>query len=106
MRDAEGRREKLAHRQTRVWSAQAVLAPLLPTAMLRHLIRRSMASPVESGNMAILLAKVFFSTAALLNPPALCAAPFAKGGSWVPSFAKGGTGRISPAVLHGSRTPN
>jgi hypothetical protein len=47
--------------------------------------------------MAILLANVCCSTAALLNPPALRAAPFAKGGSWVPSFVKGGTGKISPA---------
>jgi hypothetical protein len=34
----------------------------------------------------------------LLNPPASCAAPFAKGGVSVPSFDKGGLGRISPAV--------
>jgi len=30
--------------------------------------------------------------------PALRAAPFPKGGFWVPSFDKGGTGRISPTV--------
>src|SRR5437773_12081816 len=46
----------------------------------------------------ILLANVLFTTAPLPNPPALRAAPFTKGGFWVPSFSKGGTGRISPAV--------
>jgi hypothetical protein len=53
---------------------------------------------LECASHAILLANVCCSTAALLNPPARRAAPFAKGGSWVPSFFKGGTGRISPAA--------
>src|SRR5438552_2142364 len=46
----------------------------------------------------ILLANVLFITATFPNPSALRAAPFTKGGFWVPSFVKGGTGRISPAV--------
>src|SRR5947209_1349362 len=54
----------------------------------------------------ILLANVLFITATFPNPPALRAAPFTKGGFWVPSFIKGGTGRISPAGSHSSRTPN
>src|SRR5438093_5116047 len=54
----------------------------------------------------ILLANVLFTTAPLPNPPALRAAPFTKGGFWVPSFSKGGTGRISPAVSHGLHTPH
>src|SRR5438445_3652689 len=54
----------------------------------------------------ILLANVLFITATFPNPLALRAAPFPKGGFWVPSFIKGGTGRISPAGSHSSRTPN
>ena len=53
---------------------------------------------LECASHAILLANVLFITATFPNPPALRAAPFTKGGFWVPSFIKGGTGRISPAV--------
>src|SRR5258705_13479479 len=49
----------------------------------------------------ILLANVFSSIAMRQNPPALHAAPFTKGGFWVPSFGKGGTGRISPTASNG-----
>ena len=66
--------------------------------MLRATNGRSTASPAESGSRAILLANVLFITATFPNPLALRAAPFTKGGFWVPSFIKGGTGRISPAV--------
>src|SRR5438093_6506027 len=71
--------------------------------MLRATNGRSTASPAESGSRAILLANVLFITATFPNPPALRAAPFTKGGFWVPSFIKGGTGRISPAVSPRSR---
>ena len=67
--------------------------------MLRATNGRSTASPAESGSRAILLANVLFITATFPNPLALRAAPFTKEGFWVPSFIKGGTGRISPAVL-------
>src|SRR5213593_4802388 len=66
----------------------------------------SRCSDLECGSHAILLANVLFITATFPNPPALRAAPFTKGGFWVPSFIKGGTGRISPAVAPGGRTPN
>src|SRR3989442_14174290 len=58
---------------------------------------------LECASHAILLANVLFITATFPNPPALRAAPFTKGGFWVPSFIKGGTGRISPAVSPCSR---
>ena len=53
---------------------------------------------LECASHAIRLANVLFMTVTLPNPPALRAAPFTKGGFWVPSFSKGGTGRISSAV--------
>ncbi len=39
-------------------------------------------------------------TAPAENPPALRAAPFAKGGFLVPPFAKGGTGGIYSSMTH------
>src|SRR2546428_5126957 len=44
-------------------------------------------------------------TATCPNPPALRAAPFTKGGFWVPSFSKGGTGRISSASITEGEKP-
>src|SRR5207249_4800614 len=64
--------------------------------LITHLMLHTAAWCPEA--IPILLANVLFTTAPLPNPPALRAAPFTKGGFWAPSFSKGGTGRISPAV--------